>query len=221
MLRVSKPILQQTNMLCSVICLPVQTIHRDIYGELVPSNLSLRQITKVAQFVKDNGAQGTGVLHGQLQCGVGLLLTSIVMYDATMEGGSLIGIQVVTGKLATSYTTNRMNEVAAVQILKPVLIRVMRVGTTIEVHRQQIFLTVLVTSVLRSIQYTCDNGRKKTYSVFLFIEHEGHNSATGIGAGTGLTANSNGGTTPAVLILGAGNGTSGHWHSGLVDERRE
>ena len=68
-------------------------------------------------------------------------------------------------------------------------------------------------SVLRNIQYTCNNGLNKTYTVLLFIEHEGSNGPPGVGAVTGLTVDTNSGTAPAVLILGAGDGASGHWHS--------
>ena len=60
----------------------------------------------------------------------------------------------------------------------------------------------------------------KTYLVFLFIEHEGGDGPTSIGAGTGLTTNVDGGTAPTVLILSAGDGTRRHWHDRGDDGRR-
>ena len=55
---------------------------------------------------------------------------------------------------------------------------------------------------------------RTTYSIFLFIKHEGGDGPTGIGTSAGLTTDTNSGAAPAVLILGAGNGASGHGHSG-------
>ena len=51
-----------------------------------------------------------------------------------------------------------------------------------------------------------------TYTVSFLIEHKGSDSPTSIGAVAGLTADTNGGAAPTVLILGSGNGASGHWH---------
>ena len=52
-------------------------------------------------------------------------------------------------EFATSHATDGMDEVAAVKILKPVLIRVVGVGTTIKVVRWRVLTTFLVASVLR------------------------------------------------------------------------
>ena len=60
----------------------------------------------------------------------------------------------MTGKLATSHATDGVNKVAAVKVLKPVLIRVMGVGATVKVHCRRILLALLVVGVLGTIS-TC------------------------------------------------------------------
>ena len=52
--------------------------------------------------------------------------------------------------------------------------------------------------------------------VSLLVEHKGGNGPTSVGMGTGLTSNTDSGTAPAVLILGARNGASGHQHGEVV-----
>ena len=54
----------------------------------------------------------------------------------------------MTAELATSDPANRMDEIGPVEILEPVLIRVMSIGTTIEVVRRRILPTLLVTCIL-------------------------------------------------------------------------
>ena len=41
----------------------------------------------------------------------------------------------------------------------------------------------------------------ETYTILLFVEHEGSDSPTGIGIITGLTMNTNSSMTDAVLVL--------------------
>ena len=53
-----------------------------------------------------------------------------------------------------------------------------------------------------------------TYLIFLFIEHEGGDGPASVGTVTSLAADMNSSMAPTVLILGAGNGMSGHRHSG-------
>ena len=65
-----------------------------------------------------------------------------------MEGCALIGIQVMAGKLTTSHTTDRMDEIAAEEIFKPVLIRVVCIGAAVELVGRRILPTLLITSVL-------------------------------------------------------------------------
>ena len=53
---------------------------------------------------------------------------------------------------------------------------------------------------------------RNTYTIPLFIEHEGSDSPPGVGAVAGLTPDSNGCMAPAVLILGTGDRVGGHRH---------
>ena len=68
--------------------------------------------------------------------------------DATAEGGALIGIEVMTTKLATSDSANRVDKVGPVKVLEPVLVRIMGVGPTIEIVSRRILPTLLVTCIL-------------------------------------------------------------------------
>ena len=111
------------------------------------------------------------------------------------------------------HVTNGMNEVMTVEIFKPVLIWVMRVGATVEVHRRRIFLTLLVAGVLRMFSTCTTASSEGTYTVSFLVKHEGGDGVTGVSTVTGLTVNSDGGTAPAVLILGAGNGAGRRRHS--------
>ena len=51
-----------------------------------------------------------------------------------------------------------------------------------------------------------NNKHRRTYAVFLLIEHERSNGLTGIGTITGLTTNADGGMTNAKMVNGAGDG---------------
>ena len=57
----------------------------------------------------------------------------------------------VTAQLSTRHTADGMDEIAAVQIFKPVLVQVVGIGMTVEIVGRRIFSTLLVTSVLRII----------------------------------------------------------------------
>ena len=63
------------------------------------------------------------------------------------------------------------------------------------------------------------NKFKGTYVVLLLVEHEGRNSPAGVGPITSLTADTDSGTAPAILILGARNGMGRHWHDENNDEK--
>ena len=75
----------------------------------------------------------------------------------------MVWIEMVATKLATCDPTDRMNEVGAVKIFKPVLIRVVGVGSTVEIVSRRIFPTFLVTSVLGSIQYAYNGELKREH----------------------------------------------------------
>ena len=72
----------------------------------------------------------------------------VVTDDATVERSALIRVQVMTSEFATGHTTDRVDEVPTVKVLKPILVRVVSVGTMVEIHRQRVFNTVLITSIL-------------------------------------------------------------------------
>ena len=123
-----------------------------------PSALS--QVAQTARLIEYDGAQSTGIFHGQLQCRVSLLFIRIMTNNTATEGSALIWVEMVAAQLAASHATDGMNEVATEEIFEPILVRVMRIGTTIEVHRQRVLPTLLITSVLWSIQYM-NNKRTK------------------------------------------------------------
>ena len=67
---------------------------------------------------------------------------------STTESGALVWIKMVTTELATSDPADRVNEVGPVEVFKPVLVRVVGVGATIEVVGRRILPTLLVTCIL-------------------------------------------------------------------------
>ena len=105
-----------------------------------------------------------------------------------------------------------MDEIATEQVFESVLVRVMGVGTTIEFVRRRILPTLLITSVLKTFSMWKVGGLGNTYTITLFIEHEGSDGPASVGMIAGLASNSDSGAAPAILILSAGDGTSGHWH---------
>ena len=110
--------------------------------------LSLGQVTKMTRLVEDDGAQGTSILYGQLQCRVSLLFTCVVTNNTVTEGGTLIRIKTMVGQLAVSHPANGMYEISAIEIFETVLIRIMGVGLTVEVQRQGVLDPVLIMSIL-------------------------------------------------------------------------
>ena len=66
-----------------------------------------------------------------------------------------------------------------------------------------------------------NNELRKTYAVSLLVEHKRCNGPTSFGTSTSLATNANSGTAPAVLILGAGDGMSGHRHDRVSGSSRE
>ena len=132
--------------------------------------------------------------------------------NSTTKGGALIWIKVVTAEFATSHTVNRMDEVGTVEILEPVLVRIMGVGATIEIIGRRILPTFFVTSILRKGQDMCNDELRNTHSVSFLIKHEGSNGPPGVGSIPGLATDTDGGTAPSVLILGSGDRASRHRH---------
>ena len=132
--------------------------------------------------------------------------------DAVTKGGALVGVQTMTCQLAMGHLTDCMNKVAMVKVLKPVLIWIMGIGLAIEVMCRGILNTIFITGILRGGQNTWDDNNKRAYSVFLFIEHEGGNSVTGVGTIASLTMDTNGGPTNAEVVDGARDGTRRRRH---------
>ena len=56
------------------------------------------------------------------------VLTDVAADNTALESGTLIRVQPMTSQLAVRHSAKSMNEVPPVQVLKPILIRVMDVG---------------------------------------------------------------------------------------------
>ena len=74
--------------------------------------------------------------------------------DTTTKCGMLIRVEVVMSELAASHSTDGVDEVPMVKILEPILVRIMSVGPPVKVHCRRVLNPVLITSILRNIQYT-------------------------------------------------------------------
>ena len=118
---------------------------------------SAPSVTKAARLVEDDDAQSASVLHGGLQNRIPLLFARVVTDNPTAERGALVRVEMVTSELTAGHATDGMNKVTTKQIFEPVLIRVVGVGTTIEVIRRRVFTTLLVTCILQSSQHTCND----------------------------------------------------------------
>ena len=62
----------------------------------------------------------------------------------------MIWVEVMAGQLATSHPADGMDEVAMEQVLEPVLIWVVRVGTTVKLESRRILPTLFITCILKS-----------------------------------------------------------------------
>ena len=54
----------------------------------------------------------------------------------------------MTGEFAMGHMTNGVDEVTAVEVLKPVLIQVVGVGMTVKVHHGRVLHPILIMSIL-------------------------------------------------------------------------
>ena len=84
----------------------------------------------------------------QLQGGVGFFFTHVVTDDPMLEHSALVKIQMMAHQLAMCHPTDGVDEVATVEIFKPVLVQVMGIGTTIKVMCRRVFDSILIASVL-------------------------------------------------------------------------
>ena len=68
--------------------------------------------------------------------------------DPATEGSALVRIKMVTTELATCDPADRMDKVSPIKILEPILVRVMSVGSAVEVIGRRVLPTFLVTCIL-------------------------------------------------------------------------
>ena len=92
----------------------------------------LSEHATTVQLIEDDGAQGTGILHGQLQGGVSLFFAHVVTDYAATKGGALVWVKSMTCQLAACHPADGVDKVPTVQVFKPVLVRIMHIGTTVE-----------------------------------------------------------------------------------------
>ena len=76
------------------------------------------------------------------------------------EHSTLIWVKSVMSQLAAHHLTDSVNEIPTVQVFEPVLVRIMRVGVTIELVRRRVLNPVFITSVLGAGQNTWNNESK-------------------------------------------------------------
>ena len=107
---------------------------------------------EATRLVEDNGAQGTSILHGQLQSRVSLFFANIMMDDAVTEGSALVWIKAMLSKFVSGHATDGMDEVMMVKVFKAILIGIMGVGTVVELMSGRAFDPVLVMSILGKCQ---------------------------------------------------------------------
>ena len=117
--------------------------------------------------------------------------------NATTKRGALVRVEVITSKLTTSYPTNGVDEVAVVEVLEPILIRVMRVGTAVEIVGWRIFPAFLITSVLWTFSTRATMNSTGTYTISLLVEHEGSNGTASVGTIASLATDTDSGAAPA------------------------
>ena len=89
--------------------------------------------------------------------------------------------------------------------MEPILIWIMGVRMTVEVMSRGVFYSILIMSILKGVR-THVTMKRGTYSIFLFIVHEGGNGVALVGMGPGLLSNMDGGTSNPKMVGGTRNG---------------
>ena len=115
-------------------------------------------------------------------------------------------------QLVACHSTDSVDEILMVQVFEPILVRIVHVGTTVELMSRGILNPILVTSILGEYQDMCNNEGPGTYSVLLFIEHKGSNSPTLIGTGSSLSMNMDGSMANAEMVGSTRDGAEGRRH---------
>ena len=67
---------------------------------------------------------------------------------AATEGSALVRVKMVTAELTASHPADRVNEVGTIEVFKPILVRVVGIGTAVELIGRRILPTLLVTCIL-------------------------------------------------------------------------
>ena len=65
-----------------------------------------------------------------------------------MEGGALIGIESMMSQLAAHHPTDRVDEILTVEILEPILIRIVGVQAAIKLVGRRILNSIFIMSIL-------------------------------------------------------------------------
>ena len=123
-------------------------------------------------------------------------------------------------QLATRHPTNGMDEILMLKVLKPILIGIVCVGMAVELMSRGIFHPILITSILEEAIRTCVTIRTETYMILLFVEHEGSNGSTLIGARPGLPMNADGSMANTEVVGGTWDGAERGRHCGVSDESK-
>ena len=123
-------------------------------------------------------------------------------------------------QLVTRHLTNGMDEILTVKVLKPILIGIVCVGMVVELMSGGIFHPILITSILEEAIRTHVTIRTETYTILLFIEHEGSNGSTLIGVRPGLPMNADGSTANTEVVGGTWDGAERGRHCRVSDESR-
>ena len=68
--------------------------------------------------------------------------------NAVIEGGALIGIKSMMSQLAARHLTDRVDEIPTVEILEPILIRIVGVQVAIKLVGRRILNSIFIMSIL-------------------------------------------------------------------------
>ena len=67
------------------------------------------------------------------------------------KGGVLIRVKVVVSQLAMSHLADRMDEIPTVQVFEPIFVRIVRIGSTIELMGRRVLNPLLIMSILGKV----------------------------------------------------------------------
>ena len=64
------------------------------------------------------------------------------------KGGVLIRVKVVVSQLVMSHLADCMDEIPTVQVFEPIFVRIVRIGSTIELMGRRVLNPLLIMSIL-------------------------------------------------------------------------